>query len=131
LLISVYQMFDQMIIGYDYPVGSNWAFSQCQRSPTFFKVALVPIESKLLRLDRNTENKFLNLIRTHYRRIAGTQPVAQDAEERAASFYEYRWYHTGIKYENRWRLTDQLVVAHATQIEYDQQWSLTDAVLYT
>ena len=135
LLTSAYQMFDQMIIGCDYPIGSNWAFSQYQRSRTFFKVALVPIESKLLRLDRDTENKFLNLIRTYYRRIsttlAGTQPVAQDAEERAASFYEYRWYHTGIKYENRWRLTDQLVIAHATQIDHDQQWSLTDAVLYT
>lgn len=135
LVTSVYQMFDQMMIGYDYSIGGNWALSPCQRSATFFKVALVPVESKLLRLDRNTENKFLNLIRTYYRRIsltlAGTQPPAQDAEERAASFYEYRWYHAGIKYENRWRLTDKLVVAHATQIEYEQQWSLTDAVLYT
>jgi len=134
LTTSVYQMFDQMFIGIDYPVGDNWAFGPSQRSQTFFKIALVPTSHNLLRLDRNAENKFLNLVRTYYRRISttltGTQP-AQDAEERAASYYEYRWFHKNLKYENRWRVTDQLLVAHATQIDKDHEWSLTDIVLYT
>jgi Schlafen, AlbA_2 len=134
LITSVYQMFDRMVIGYDYPVGADWAFGQFQRSQTFFKIALVPAANKLLRLDRKAENKFLNLVHTYYRRIsttlAGTY-TAQDAEERAANYYEYRWYHNNIKYENRWRVTDQLLVAHATQIDHDHKWSLTDVVLYT
>jgi Putative DNA-binding domain len=122
----------QMVIGYDYEPypGGKW-----QRSPTFFKLALIPNENRLLRLDRRAENKFLHLIQNRYRRISsnlsGDTPAARDADERGSSFYEYRWYHTNLRYENRWRITDRLLVAHATQIDYTQQWSLTDAVLYT
>jgi hypothetical protein len=131
-----HETLDQMVVGYDYPVSPNWTVAQgWQRSRTFFKLALVPIGDTLLRLDRRAEDKFYRLIPSNYRRIGstltGTTPVAQDGEERAASFYEYRWYHTGIKYENRWRITDRLLVAHATQIDYSGEWSLTDAVIYT
>jgi hypothetical protein len=130
-----HETLEQMIIGQDYTADPNWTVGKWQRSRTFFKLALVPIGDTLFRLDRRAEDKFSNLIRSYYRRIgstlAGSTPVAQDAEERGASFYEYRWYHTGIKYENRWRITDRLLVAHATQIEYDAEWSLTDAVMHT
>jgi hypothetical protein len=130
-----HQTLDQMIIGIDYPADPNWTLGKWQRSPTFFKLALIPLGDTLLRLDRRAEDKFYNLIRIYYRRIgetlSGANPVAQDAEERGASFYEYRWYHTGMKYENRWRITDRLLVAHATQIDYGAEWSLTDAVMYT
>lgn len=130
-----YMLDHQMIIGTGYPVDPAWTIGKWERSPTFFKLALVPAENRLLRLDRRAEGKFIHLIHSHYRRVAsnlaGGHPVAQDAEERGSNFYEYRWYHTGIKYENRWRITDRLLVAHATQIDYDSEWSLTDTVMYT
>src|SRR5258707_11012897 len=132
---SARETLDQIIIGYDYLPDPNWTLGKWQRSQTFFKLALVPNGDMLLRLDRRAEGKFSNLIHTYYRRIgstlSGTNPPAQDAEERASNFYEYRWYHKNIKYENRWRITDRLVVAHATQVWNEQEWRLADVVIYT
>jgi schlafen family protein len=130
------QIFDhQMVIGKGYPVDPGWTVGKWERSRTFFKLALIPTENRLLRLDRRAEGKFVHLVHGHYRRIAsnlsGTKPVAEDAEERGSDFYEYRWYHTGMQYENRWRITNRLLIAHATQIEHDGEWSLTDTVMYT
>ncbi|MGH8093791.1 MAG: hypothetical protein ACRD3B_13270, partial [Candidatus Sulfotelmatobacter sp.] len=58
-------------------------------------------------------------------------PVARDAPNRSADFFEYRWYHRNLEYEGRWLITNTLDVAHATQIMHDDKWSLLDVVMYT
>ena len=114
---------------------SNWTSGPWQRSNTYFKLALVPQENRRTRLDVPDENKFTKLIHTNYRRIAsnlvGASSVARDAANRSADFYEYRWYHRNLDYESRWRITNRLDVAHATQVEVEDQWSLVDIVMYT
>src|SRR5205085_1385928 len=57
--------------------------------------------------------------------------IARSAENRSADFYEYRWYHRNLDYEGRWRITNGLEVAHATQIKEEDNWSLLDIVIYT
>jgi Schlafen, AlbA_2 len=126
---------EEMIIGHNYNMDApDWTGSW-QRSYTHFKLALVPREMRLLRLDVQGENKFTELIHRHYRRVAsnlhGANPVARDAANRSGDFYEYRWYHRNIDYEGRWRITNRLDLAHATQVKLHENWSLVDTVMYT
>jgi hypothetical protein len=131
------RILEDMIIGYQYQDTPNWAFGSWQRSNTYFKLILVPKEIKWMALDVREEIKFVPLIHEHYRRVqstlGGTTPVAHDASNRSADFYEYRWYHKNLDYEGRWRITNRLEVAHATQIKIkeDEDWSLLDVVVYT
>jgi len=124
----------EMIIGHQYADAPDWT-RVWQRSETHFKLALVPREMRLTRLDVRDENKFTALIHNQYRRVAsnlhGASPVARDSANRSADFYEYRWYHRNLDYEGRWRITNRLEVAHATQVKVDGNWSLVDAVMYT
>jgi len=123
----------EMIIGHQYTDTEDWT-RVWQRSETYFKLALVPREMRLTRLDVRDENKFTALIHNHYRRVAsnlhGASPVAIDAANRGGDFYEYRWYHRNLDYEGRWRVTNRLDIAHATQVKADNKWSLVDTVMY-
>jgi len=122
----------EMTIGQQYVDAPDWTRGW-QPSETNFKLALVPREMRWTRLDVRDETKFTTLIHKHYRRVASTVrgAVARDAANRSADFYEYRWYHKSLDYEGRWRITNRLDVAHATQVKTDDNWSLVDAVMYT
>lgn len=124
-----------MVIGHQYPDTPNWNAGRWDLSRTSFKLALVPRETRLIQLDVGDENKFTAIIHSRYRRtlsnLGGATPAARDAQNRSADFYEYRWYHKNIDYESRWRITNRLDVAHATQVKHGDNWSLTDTVLYT
>jgi hypothetical protein len=124
---------DEMFIGYNYPEGPNWSVSGWNRSDNYLKLAVLPAERRLIPLDVCQEDKFVRLVHHQYQRISrclGTN-VAYDARNRDADFFEYRWYHAKLKYEQRWRTTDDLVVAHATQLNEDSKWSLLDVVMYS
>lgn len=121
----------------DMPIGvqyANWPAGTWQRSETFLKLAMVPIETKIARLDALDEQRFTSLVRKYNRRVRQTtgssSSPASDAESRGAEYYEYRWYHKKLDYEGRWRITSNLDVAHATQIAEDGQWSIMDVVSY-
>ena len=135
ILIRVHRLFDEMTIGQEYTDHASWPLGGFQRSETFFKLALVPTDGKKMLLDRRSEAEFHALVHERYRRIrsclTGTTPVAVAVENRSHDFYEYRWYHKNLDYENRWRVTDRLDIAHATQIKKDGDWSLADVVIYT
>ena len=93
------------------------------------------MEKRSISLDVRSERDFVALIHKHYRRVqinlTGSDPLARDAVSRSADYYEYRWYHKNLHYEARWRITDSLHIAHATQIVIDNSWSLLDVVAYT
>jgi hypothetical protein len=130
-LLGVHRLFEEMVIGHSY-AGERWPAGSWLASETFFKVALVPRESKLMTLDALDERRFTKLIRDNYRRVQGTLGGAsKDAQSRSADYYEYRWYHKNLDYEGRWRITSTLEVAHSTQIREDEKWSLVDVVPYT
>jgi len=127
---------EEMIIGHSYTAElQNWTAGNWKRSDTYFKLALIPKEQREIPLDVRPEQKFVTLIHKYYRRVqstlGGANPVANDAHNRNADFYEYRWYHKNLDYEGRWRITDRLQIAHATQIKEGNQWSLLDVVVYT
>jgi Putative DNA-binding domain len=132
LLDRAHQIFEDMIIGYGYQDNAAWFAGPWQRSATHFKIALIPAERKWARLDVSDEKKFVALIHDRYRRVQNNLgSVARDAANRSADFYEYRWYHKHLAYEGRWRITNQLDIAHATQLNDGDQWSLVDIVVYT
>jgi hypothetical protein len=74
-----------------------------------------------MRLDAQEETGFTRLIHGHYRH----------AENRSADYHQYRWHHRKLDYEGRWRITNRLEVAHATQVRDGDSWSLVDIVAYT
>jgi len=127
-------LFDGMVVGYGYrAAGSeNWPAGNWTASPTALKLALIPTENKVMTLGQREEEKFVALIHDNYRRVRSTLGGAsKDAPSRSADYYEYRWYHTNLDYEARWRITTSLDLAHATQIRQDQNWSLADVAFYT
>lgn len=128
------QLFSEMRIGSDYRTLEAWPMGNFSFSETTFKLALVPMERRLIRLDLRSENEFLNLIHRHYRRISfllgRNPPVAVSAVNRSSEMYEYRWYHGSVDHEARWRITNALEIAHATQVNEDKHWSLVDVVVY-
>lgn len=128
-------LMESMTIGDNYGSVENWSSGVLLRSDTYFKLALMPSENKWIPLDFSEEIKFKSMIHTHYRRIQsnlGRSPaVAVDTINRSTDFYEYRWYHGNLDYEARWRITNRLECAHATQIKHGDNWSLTDVVMYT
>jgi hypothetical protein len=134
--IRVSRMFEEMVVGRSYSDGlRNWPLGRFQSELTYFKLALIPTETKMIVLDVRSEREFVSLIHEHYRRVrsclGGQEPVAAAAESRSSDFYEYRWYHQNLDYESRWRVTNRLELAHATQILHDLEWSLVDIVVYT
>ncbi len=135
-LIRVARMFEEMVVGRSYAVElRNWPSGSFLQSPTYFKLALIPAETKMIVLDVRSEREFVTLIHEHCRRVrrclGGQEPVAAEAANRSSDFYEYRWYHKNADYESRWRVTNRLEVAHATQIVDGHEWSLVDVVVYT
>jgi hypothetical protein len=134
LIERAQRILEQIIIGQQYADAPDWTRTWT-RSETYFKLALVPRELRQVRLDVRDEKQFTALIRHHYRRVErnllGADPVARDAPNRGGDFYEYRWYHRNLDYEGRWRITNRLDVASATQAKVDEKWSLVDTVMYT
>jgi Putative DNA-binding domain len=132
LLARAHRMFEDMIVRQSY---ADWPLDTYPPEKAYFKLALIPAEMKLTVLDVRSENEFLSLIHKHYRRVqsnlTGQEPVAADAVNRSSDFYEYRWYHRNLDYEGRWRITNRLDLAHATQIKHDSEWSLVDVVVYS
>jgi len=127
-----------MKVGRGYSASQkNWFQTAHHGSDTFFKLVLIPNESRRIRLDLRSERQFLRLIHSHYRRVnsnLGVSPsVAVDTENRSYDFYEYRWYHKNMDYEGLWRVTNRLEIAHATQIADAgaDDWSVVDIVAYT
>ena len=127
-----HELFKDMPIGSGYEDTATWFAGRWDLSRTYFKIGLFPTERKLINLDVQLENNFRRLIHRDYRRVAeNVGRVARDAANRNADFYEYRWYHRNLSYESRWRITNELDVAHATQIGDASNWSLVDAVMYS
>jgi len=131
----VYQRAEDLLK--DMPISINyvdWPTGQHGTSQTWLKLALIPTQRKGFSLDGRDEESFVRLIYGSYRRIQGTlsSQSAIETEHRSADYYEYRWYHKNIDYEGRWRITNKLDVAHATQLKEkgDQGWSLMDVVSY-
>jgi hypothetical protein len=123
-------LFEEMPIGVQHV---NWPTGTWQRSETFLRVSMIPIENKTFSLDGIAEQNFRHLVRKNYLRMQpsfGDSSVGSDADNRNADFYEHRWYHKKLDYESRWRITSSMDVAHATQIREDEQWSLMDVVSY-
>jgi hypothetical protein len=124
-------VFEDMIIGHGYEDSVAWFAGSWQRSYTHFKIGLFPAERKLTHLDVRGENRFRALVHSYYRRIEeNVGRVATDAANRDADFYEYRWYHKKLDYEGRWRITNELDIAHAAQVQDGSDWSLVDVVMY-
>jgi hypothetical protein len=130
-LKRAHRLLEDMPIGQHY---SSWPTGNWYASETYFKLALIPAERRTLALDGRDEQRFVNLVHNNYRRVrstlSGTPPPASSAENRSADYYEHRWYHNGLEYEGRWRITSSLEIAHSTQIKEDAQWSLMDVVSY-
>lgn len=126
-----HELLESMPIGLGY---NAWPRGNWTRSDTYLKLIVVPAETKIVPLDWKDETAFNHSIHRSYRRIIDTvnavPPVAGRAANRSADYYEYRWYHLNLGYEQRWRITNLLEVAHATQIKDDGQWSLMDVVAY-
>jgi hypothetical protein len=136
LLARAHRMFEDMVVGRSNPPEiRDWPLGSFQQEETFFKLALIPAEMKMVVLDVRSEREFDALIHEHYRRVrnclTGQEPVAAQATNRSSDFYEYRWYHEKLDYEGRWRITNRLEVAHATQIKHETEWSLLDVVVYS
>jgi len=137
MLDRSHRILEDMIVGHSYIAEiESWPMGSWQRSETYFKLALIPTDTKIVPLDRRDETKFANLIHEHYRRVQscvrGATPAAADAESRSSDYYEYRWYHRNLDYEGRWRITNRLEVAHSTQVKVrgEEFWSLFDIVAY-
>jgi hypothetical protein len=87
----------------------------------------VPIE-----LDTSHEDMLWRLVEELYPRTANTfrDGTALRAQDRGANFYELIWYHTGLDFEIRWRVTDSGDVGYATQTRYRSAsldgWSVVD-----
>lgn len=127
-------LLDQMPICYGYGSLANWPSGPRRPSGTYFKLALIPVESRVAPLDRRAENQFVASIQNSYRRVqslSGTERVVATTENRDADFYQFHWYHSNLDYECRWRITKFLEVAQVTQIKEDEKWSLLDVVAYT
>ncbi len=132
----VYQRAQELLR--DMPICINyvdWPTGQRGASGTHLKLALIPTERQGGSLDGHDEYNFVRLIYSNYRRVQSTlsgSPPAIDTEHRSAAFFEYRWYHKNLDYEARWRITNALEVAHATQIKEkgQEEWSLLDVVAY-
>jgi hypothetical protein len=63
------------------------------------------------------------------------QGNAACADRRSADFFEFTWYHKKLKYEGRWRVTQDGGIAHATEMQYRGEpnrplWSVFDLALY-
>src|ERR1700690_800702 len=123
-------LFAEMKIG-NYMTPAGWPDGPMQWSDTSFSLALIPKEQKSVVLDVRSEREFVALIHQHYRRVQFLlSGVAAQELGRSSEFYEYRWYHKNIDHECRWRVSDDLAVAHTTQVKEDEEWSLLDVVEY-
>ncbi len=128
-----FHLLTQMPIGEMYASLQDWPGGNHQMSGTYFKLALIPTENRIMHLHRRHEKQFIDGIHANYRRVRSSisADVVKDTENRNADFYQYQWYHKNLDYECRWRITNRLEVAHATQIKQDDMWSLADVVVYT
>jgi hypothetical protein len=127
-------LLDQMPINQGFGSLENWPSGPARPSGTYFKLALIPTESRVTPLDRRIENQFVASIHDSYRRVRSlnsAEKVVATTENRDADFYQYQWYHNNLDYESRWRITKSLEVAQVTQIKDDGRWSLLDVVAYT
>ena len=126
-------LFSQMRIGVNYLTPDSWPNGTFAFSDTALKLALIPSENKVMRLDLKVENEFLTLLNQNYRRVRSmVGKVALDGENRSSAYYEYRWYHRSVDHEARWRITRDLEIAHVTQVreKFKEEWSLVDVVIY-
>lgn len=110
--------------------GGREAFSESQ---SFLKVILISMEFQRSYLEKAHEDDLKRLIRAYYPRVQRTEShsVSQLTEDRDGSFFEWGWYHTGIDWDMRWRITSEGQIAHATQIRLahdgqQHQWSVVD-----
>jgi hypothetical protein len=124
--------------GYQDKDSENWHISASQYSTTTLKLEMVPTQAILLELERSHEVKLCELVASLYPRVQDTvrDGVANHAEIRGAQSYEYVWYHEGLDYEGRWRITGLGDIGHATQMKYQQlgseqrYWSVVDVARY-
>ena len=126
-------LLNEMPIGRGYGSLGNWSAGVGRPSGTYFKLALIPAEGRVMPLDRRAEKQFVTSIYENYQRVRkldSAETIVANTENRSADFYEYRWYHSNLDYECRWRITKFLEVAHTTQIKEDDRWSLLDVVAY-
>jgi hypothetical protein len=134
-LAKSHRMFQDMTIAASWQAElEHWPSGTFQQEQTYFKLALIPVGTKTLTLDVRNERDFVTLIHEHYRRVRSclsSGPSAAEAVNRSDEYYEYRWYHKHLDYEARWRITNHLDIAHATQIRQGSEWSLVDVVGYS
>jgi Putative DNA-binding domain len=123
--------------GYKDTDSDAWHMSPYQDSPTHLKLEMIPAESIQLELERSHEVSMVRLVSELYPRVHNTvlEGAASRAEVRAASSYEYLWYHKKLDQERRWRIMSTGEIGHATQVKYQaagatQWWSLVDVAVY-
>jgi hypothetical protein len=99
-------------------------------SQSFLKVVLMPMEFRGSPLEKTHEDHLKRLVRKLYRRVQNTdsQAVSLLTEERDSNSFEWIWYHKGVNWEMRWRITGEGQIAHATQIRsgHKHEWSVVD-----
>lgn len=101
-------------------------------SNSYLKLALLPVEKRVIPLDLRSDSQFVYHIHSNYDGIQSTviQDMASYRMERNHDSFEFRWHHLTSDWEGRWRVTDGLEIAHAMQIEAGGKWSLVDVVMY-
>jgi hypothetical protein len=122
--------------GYQSDDPATWSYSPRQASGAFLKLVLAPSEAVSIEMERSHENRLLNIVDELYPRVRNlaAQAKANHAENRGADFYEYLWYHKNLDHEQRWRVTGDGAVGHATQMAYKDPkkdvWSVVDLAAY-
>jgi len=137
---QAYRLRDALVINCNYEDKDSeaWFLSACQHSSTFLKLELTPTETISLDMERSHEDRLCNLIAEIYPRVRDTvgRDTASQAESRGQDFYEYAWYHKGLDYEGRWRITGEGGIAHGTQVKSQHGtdkafWSVVDLAIHT
>jgi Schlafen, AlbA_2 len=102
---------------------------------TYLKVAVLPVPPSALTLDQALEEELRRVVGTRYPGVSGILPSpVERADDRGRDWYEFRWLHTNLDYERRWRVNVRGEFGFATQVRYPLQnhgdfWSLTDVAL--
>jgi Schlafen, AlbA_2 len=107
------------------------------RSPTYFKVVILPLGRSRLILDQALEEALKQIVGVRYPGVSALLPLApviELDEDRGRDWYRLRWLHTNLDYERSWRVNSRADFGFATQTKYPLAgygdcWSLCDIAL--
>jgi hypothetical protein len=107
---------------------------QRMRSPTFFRILVLPLERRTAALDHVLETKFREIIERNYPGVTSFIPLNAPIDvsyDRGRDWYEFQWSHNSLDYERRWRVNSRVEFGFATQTKFTttgdgSSWSLCD-----